>query len=101
MQSVMGFPPDLLGKDLLIFLIQNNIPQRTRNMNTGGADKKRIREEQEMSPSEDSCSQKHAHLVEFETGMGFDKPEKAGAGNENLPEFCSLSKEYSMLLKEL
>jgi len=32
--------------------------------------------------------------------MGFDKPEDAGAGNENLPEFCSLSKEYSMLLKD-
>jgi len=69
-------------------------------MNTGGTDKKRTREEQEMSPSEDSCRQKQTRLVEFETGMGFDKPENAGASNENLPEFCSLSKEYSMLLKD-
>lgn len=69
-------------------------------MNTGGANKKRIREEQEMSPSEDSCRQKQVRLVEFETGMGFDKPEDAGAGNENMLGFCTLSKEYSMLLKD-
>jgi hypothetical protein len=69
-------------------------------MDTGGVDKKRIREEQEFSPSEDSRRQKQARLVEFETGMAFDKPENAGSGNENLPEFCSLSKEYSMLLKD-
>jgi hypothetical protein len=65
-----------------------------------GANKKRIREEQELSPPEDSYRQKQARLMEFEAGMAFDKAENACAGNENLPEFCSLSNEYSMLLKD-
>nr|ACN41007.1 unknown [Picea sitchensis] len=69
-------------------------------MNMGGADKKRIREDQESSPPEDPCRQKQARLMEFEAGMTFDKAENAGAGNENLPEFCLLSNEYSMLLKD-
>lgn len=70
-------------------------------MNMGDVDKKRLREERELNPPEDSCKQKQARLMEFEAGgMAFDKPENASAGNETLPEFCSLSNEYSMLLKD-
>lgn len=69
-------------------------------MKMGGSDKKRIREEQDLSPPEESWRQKQGRLMEFEAGMAFHTPENAGAGNENLPEFCSLSNEYSMLLKD-
>nr|ADE77061.1 unknown [Picea sitchensis] len=65
-----------------------------------GADKKRIREEQELSPPDESWRRKQARLMEFEAGMAFHKTENACAGNENLPEFCSLSNDYSMLLKD-
>jgi len=69
-------------------------------MNMAGADKKRIREEQDLSPPEESRRQKQGRLMELEAGMTFHKPENACAGNENLPEFCSLSNEYSLLLKD-
>jgi len=64
----------------------------------GSANKKRLREEKELNPPEDSYRQKQERLMEYEAGLVFDKAENAG--NENFPQFCSLSNEYSMLLKD-
>lgn len=64
----------------------------------GGVNKKRLREEQELNLPEECYGQKQGRLMDYEVGLASDKPENVC--NQNFPELCSLSNEYSMLLKD-